>query len=165
MDIRFNESSDNEEEKVLLDLSKNANKKYTGYIQWFTFMDTLKIDGIKYRGQTGRILKDKTYIVSLDSTASETMKKVSYFFKNIPVNSLQQTINTFINPRSTPDGGWMGMPFKTGVIYNVMITENSIYVYSNDLGYTLVYDIDEDIILDFYDFMLTLDDSTVEVLE
>lgn len=166
-DIRLNDVKNaSKSTKQLITLCKEANKKYTSHAQWLSFMSTSNITGITYRGQTGiaAIKNNKTYTVSLESTNSATLKKVSNALKNLPISSFSKSLDTSVNPSLTPDGGWMEITFKGDIKYLIAFSGKSIFVYTSDLDYTLIYNCTEDNMMSFYDFMLILDESKLSEL-
>ena len=157
-------SGNSEQAKNIIEFSKNCNSSDFGYAQWLIYMSISNMESISYIGPTGRVLNDATYSVKLDSQQPSTMEKIGLYLKNIRVLSLRETISAFVHPLASLADGYLEIVFKTGVRYTVMISSGGMTVYSSDLDYTLLYECDKNDILDFFDFVISIEPSTVELV-
>ena len=157
-------SGNSERAKNIIEFSKNCNSSDFGYAQWLIYMSISNMESISYIGPTGRVLNDATYSVKLDSQQPSTMEKIGLYLKNIRVLSLGGTVNAFVHPLASLADGYLEIVFKTGVKYTVIISSVGMTVYSSDLDYTLLYECDKNDILDFFDFVISLEPSTVELV-
>ena len=161
-------TGDSEQAQSIIEFSKSCNKDDKddiGYAQWLIYMSISNMESISYIGPTGRVLKDAYYTVKLNSQQPSTMEKIGLYLKNIEVYSLNNIINDFVHPTASPSDGYLEITFKNEVKYTVMMSSGGMTIYSSDLGYTLQYNCDEKDILDFFDFVIMLDQSDVELVD
>jgi len=125
------------QEKELLTLCQNNNAVSPGLVKWLVFMSTDRITYAEFRDwEVGLKRKD----MSFNTDDPSVLKEVSKTLKSLKVKGAGT--RTRENPPTGSDGPFY-LKFNTGVSYSILINRNKMDIYSSDMDYHILYELQD----------------------
>lgn len=125
--------------RVLHVMAKANNSSEKGNAQWLRYMSEEKLTEVKFYGNS---LAGTTTDISFTTSDPKRMVSMAYALSNISVqpNSTTKFENgTGPNPSTSDEAMTIKLTFNTGVVYDVWIFEDNLYIFSSDMDYSLGY--------------------------
>ncbi|MEG0942473.1 MAG: hypothetical protein RSD74_00715 [Angelakisella sp.] len=125
-----------EECKRLYEVAKNGNATGKAFAQWLAYMSPQRITKLAFMGLDLKTTESIDFVTSDERFIGLMAQKLRILtVKPDSVKKSEGRMN-MDTPAPLMD---LELTFDSGVIYNINILRDSLYVYSSDMGYTLTY--------------------------